>query len=144
MANSKILLADFVLDCQLIEGQLKKIIELLFKKINQKLDGNIFVCNIDKKKLEELSMGKLIYLLEGYVVDRNLVKLLKRLSKERNKIVHDFAFTLLINTNGLKVSENMKDEILDRRLSREISSANKLCEDCHSELLKLVSAIKNL
>jgi actin-like ATPase involved in cell morphogenesis len=140
--NSKILLSDFIIECQLIEEILKKIILLISKKINDSLNTtkHDIKYKINKNKLEKLSLGGLIRKLRQFT-DDTIITDLDNLRKKRNKIVHYSFYKLLEETESLKIKENEKDIILNKRLYKDINEGIKMSSNCWQKLFKLLKKL---
>ena len=142
--NSKILLSDFVLECQLIEEYLKKLILLFSEKINKSLKNqknNKVIYKINKKSLNNLPLGGLINEIKKYTTNKEIIIKLDRLRMERNKLIHKSALELLTKTDNLKIEEDKKDKILNIKLCEQIDRGSKLSNECFNDLIKLIKEI---
>jgi hypothetical protein len=140
--NSKILLSDFICECQLIEEYLKKIILIISKKTNDRLHAqkHNIKYKINNDKLDKLNLGGLINNLKQFT-DSAIITDLDLLRKKRNEIVHERFYRLLEETNDLKIKEDEKDQVLNEKLCKDINEGLKMSNNCIQDLTKFIEKI---
>jgi hypothetical protein len=120
--NSKILFCDFILECQVIEEFLIKIVSNISKK--------------DKKNYKKFTMGQLINELESLLQNCTFIEDLRELKDKRNDLVHETALQILKETEKLKIKNVDKDKIINSKFIIKIKEAQNLNDKCFQNLIE--------